>query len=208
MAIDTTDLSTINKLFNTNLVEALTSLQENTQMEDEHFATVAGAGFQSAMDNSVRAIGTFKHNELITKQVVTETNKALLVVADTGVKVSQKFSIDADVVRKDNQAVKQNLLLDKQALKVVQDTVFSLKQGVNMDKQVQQNCIIQAMDKAEGYNMGIGTAGLIPSQDMHTNFFIQNKALMLHGGITFNENGEAVYDNIVLGTYNVSPTAS
>lgn len=208
MAVDNTDLKSIFSMFTDELFTKVKDLQADTQMEDEHLATIVSEGVKSAMDSSVKALQVYKTNSLIDKQTLTEVQKALLVTADASVKNAQKISIEADKTRKDTQATKQNALLDKQALKVAADITFVGKQGTNMDKQVKQNCIIQAMDKAEGYNQGIGQAGLIPSQDMHTNFFIQNKALMLEGGVVFSATGKATLNGIVLGTYNVSPTAS
>jgi hypothetical protein len=100
-------------------------------------------------------------------------------------------------------------LLKKQVLKVEGDTTYTQHQTSNMDMQVRHNVIIQAMDKAATYNMGIGNAGLIPTAAMHTNFFVQNKALMADAGIKFATDGTTSFtpDNstssITLGTFNV-----
>ena len=275
--IDITDLAKVNKMFNDNLVEALTTLQQNTQMEDEHFSTVAGAGFQGAMDNSVKTIATFKNNELADARISNERKLGLIrdqqelaerlknggisytyiyyksyfnkdgarfdtteyftgdeidtvtISEDVeGVLTDFIYNLFEDIYRikdktlsngtqKSNYEAQRDLIL-KQFEKVKADITFVGKQGTNMDKQVMQNCIIQAMDKAEGYNQGIGQAGLIPSQAMHTNFFIQNKALLVEGGVTFVETGTgtgedpyvttAMLGEIELGVFVVNPTAT
>jgi predicted HNH restriction endonuclease len=161
---------------------------------------------------------------LIKEQTDTETQKAKLVEQDKNLRLEQIYTIKAKRKReqgatvdsdgvityasdKSSQVENQIELLKKQTLKVIKDTTYIEKQGTNMDKQVKQNCIIQAMDKAEGYNMGIGNAGLIPSQDMHTNFFVQNKALMLEGGVTFDGNIAKLGD-VTLGTFNIAASAT
>lgn len=225
MSEDQQQLKDLFNMFGDELKTLVTTIHEDTNMEDEHFATVVSNGIVGAMDSSVKALQVIKTNALVDQQIESEKNRTTFINEDIELKKEQKYTVIAKRKREQGATVnedgtitysndgtsqieKQIALLEKQAEKVVKDIWFTDKQGINMDKQVIHNCIIQAMDKAEGYNMGIGNAGLIPSQAMHTNFFIQNKALLIEAGIEFTENGEAKLGDIVLGTFNIAANAT
>jgi len=161
--------------------------------------TITGASYETATD------GTKSIYEI---QKDTESEKTDLVKNDAKLKKQQTYTVVAKRKREQGATVddtgnisyttdksshieKQIELLGEQIDKVEADRKYVKAQKTNMDKQVRHNAIIQAMDKAEGYNMGIGSAGLIPDQAMHTNFFIQNKALMLEAGVEFDDAGNA-----------------
>lgn len=216
MAVNNDDLKSIFKMFNDETFAQLKVFQADTQMEDEHLATVLGETIRGAMGSSVGALEVYKKLEVMDKDKEIKTQTAYTIIAkrkrEQGATVAQDGTITY-TADKSSQIENQIELLKKQALKVIADTTFVGKQGANMDLQVRHNCIIQAMDAAQGYNMGIGNAGLIPSQDMHTNFFVQNKALMCNAGVDFSATGEASFTpdgadaSIVLGTFKVDVTA-
>ncbi|MFW9625373.1 MAG: hypothetical protein ACMV1K_01410 [Sulfurospirillum sp.] len=215
MSIDTTDLKTLYKLFNDDAFTKLQEFQKEIQIEDEYLATVLGATVQASISGSINALELYKRMELMDEDKENKIQTNLTLVAKRVRELGATVGTDGELVYSSDMSSyieNQIDLVKKQILKVAQDTTFVIKQGANMDLQVRHNCIIQGMDAAQGYNLGIGNAGLIPSQDMHTNFFIQNKALMLNAGISFDENGLATLkpDNkdtvINLGTYKVDVT--
>ncbi len=177
-----------------------------------------------ASTTSVRDAQSTKDLAVKTAQITSEGKRAAVMEEDANIKKQTAYTIIAKRKReqgvvessgtlsysndKTSQIENQIELLKKQASKVTADTGFVGKQGTNMDMQVRHNCIIQAMDAAQGYNMGIGNAGLIPSQSMHTNFFVQNKALMLNAGVSFSGNDarftpDGTTQSVTLGTYSV-----
>lgn len=215
MTIDTTNLQRLYKLFNDEAFSKLQEFQREIQMEDEHLATVLGETIRASITGCVSALELYKRIEVMDEDKEQKKQTTLTIIAkrvrEQGAMIGEDGAL---LYSTDMSSYMENQieLLKKQILKVVEDTGFVVKQGKNMELQVRHNCIIQGMDASQGYNMGIGNAGLIPSQDMHTNFFIQNKALMLNAGIVFDANGLASFtpDNqqnvIELGTYKVDVT--
>jgi hypothetical protein len=186
-------------------------------MSGEEQAGVISTLLDSAMRNSLSAIrlgaeldimaeqkeSEKKKASLIDKQVATETKKASLVEADTELKKHQRYSVIAQRKRQQGATVDTNgnityssdgsSLIEKQIDKVQADKDFVVTQKTEMEKQVKHNAIIKGMSSMSDYVMGIGGAGLQPSQAMHTNFFSGHKILFLEAGASIDSSGNVTY---------------
>jgi hypothetical protein len=140
---------------------------------------------------------------LLDKQQLTETKKATLVEADTELKKHQRYSVIAQRKRQQGVGVDDDgnitydsdgfSLVEKQIAKVQADKEFVDTQKTEMEKQVKHNAIIKGMSSMSDYVMGIGNAGLQPSQAMHTNFFSGHKILFLEAGASIDSSGNVTY---------------
>jgi len=164
MAIVTTDLETIYNEFLTKGIEQLAQLQKDTQMEDEQFASASSSVIIGAMANSAKALEVLKRNELMDKQIQTEVNKALDVISSTAVRDAQSAQ---DIINK--QA--QKILIDKQVLKLVEDTLFTAQQKAELIRSVDFNNKIKALDSYADMIGTMGAGGLIVSSNMWSTLF-------------------------------------
>jgi len=119
-----------------------------------------------------------KQTDSVGKDIENKTEQKYTVIA----KRKRELGATTDKNGKISYTKDKSSLIEKQIEYQGSQTTYIGKQGTNLDKQVKQNCLIQAMDKLEGYNMGIGNAGLIPNSTMHTNFFSIAKTLVEEGG--------------------------
>ena len=100
MAIDTKDMETIFDNFLDKTTQKITTLYNDTNMEDEHFATIAGTVISTSMNSSVNAYESIKRCQLIDKQIITEEKKALDISSSTAVRDAQSAK-DLDVKSQD-----------------------------------------------------------------------------------------------------------
>ena len=200
---DTTDLKNIFSAFSSELKTLVIGIQQETNMEDEYFSNVVSQGIIGAMDSSVRAMSVFKDNSLKDEQIITiqaERKRNLGVTVDeNGV---LQFSTDGN-----STIEKQQQLLAQQIAKTTADKNFVETQKTEMEAQVKHNAIIKAMDALADYVMGLGGGGLIPSSSMHTNFFAQNKILLLEAGATFSGN-TIQWKGVNIATFDTAATAT
>ena len=176
MAIDVTDLSLVYETFLGKSTDKLKDLQTATQMEDEHFAGAVSNVIASAMENSIRSLQVIKTNELIDAQIATERKRTLDVVSTTAVRDANST---VDVINKG----KQGLLYDKQALKLIADTLFVEKQTLELGRSVEFNNNIKALDSYADMIGTMGAGGLVISSDMWTTFFEMVHALNENGSV-------------------------
>ncbi len=189
----------VNIYFDNFLTKSKTILQElftDGDMGGEDKANVISAVIGKCIDASLKAPN-------LRMQLGTETEKKLLVTADKNLKVHQMYSVIAQRKRHQGCTVTDagvftytsdgTSLIEKQILKVEADKNFVTTQKTEMEKQVKQNAIIKGMDSMSDYVMGIGNAGLKPSQAMHTNFFAGHKILFLEAGAIIDNAGAVSY---------------
>lgn len=176
MAIDITDLSLIYDTFLTKSTDKLANLQTATQMEDEHFAGAVSTVIAAAMENSIRSLQVIKTNQLLDAQIATELNKAIDVASTTAVRNSNS---NADIINK----TKQGVLLDKQALKLIVDTLFVEKQTLELGRSVEFNNNIKALDSYADMIGTMGAGGLVISSDMWSTLFAMIQVLNANGSI-------------------------
>ena len=120
--ISTKEIDTIFDNFLTKTIKKIELLYFETNMEDEHFATVASNVIASAMETSVNAYVSLKKSGLIDQQIAmsvaqeaTELNKALDIASSTAVRNAQSEK-DLEIKSKDM------LLKDQQiAMSVAQE---------------------------------------------------------------------------------------
>lgn len=170
MAIDVTDLSTVYDTFLDKSTEKLKDLQTATQMEDEHFAGAVSNVIAAAMENAIRSLQVIKTNELIDAQIATEQKKMLDVISTTAVRDANSA---VDVINKG----KQGVLYDKQALKLIADTLFVEKQTLELGNSVLFNNNIKALDSYADMIGTMGAGGLVISSDMWSKFFAMVQSL-------------------------------
>ena len=99
MAIETADIETIINNLSNSLLEKLTALQQDTQMEDEHFATTVSSAIVSSVEGGIKLAGLAKQNALIDK--------------DIALKSQQIAESVARVTRENSQSSKELLVMDK-----------------------------------------------------------------------------------------------
>jgi hypothetical protein len=189
----------INIYYDNFLSKSKTTLQEffnDGDMSGEDKANVISAVVGKCIDASLKAPN-------LRSQLDTESEKKALVTADKNLKKHQMYSVIAQRKRQQGATVDDNgnitytsdnsSLIEKQITKVQADKEFVTTQKTEMEKQVKHNAIIKGMDSMSDYVMGIGNAGLKPSQAMHTNFFAGHKILFLEAGATIDNAGAVTY---------------
>ncbi|MDT8337578.1 MAG: hypothetical protein RQ763_00120 [Sulfurimonas sp.] len=107
---------------------------------------------------------------MLTAQQATELKKALDIVSTTAVRNANSA---ADIINK----TKQGVLLDKQALKLIVDTLFVEKQTLELGRSVEFNNNIKALDSYADMVGTMGAGGLVISSDMWTTLFAMINAL-------------------------------
>jgi hypothetical protein len=215
----------INGYYDNFLAKGKTTLLELIQtgdMSGEEQAGVISKLLSDSMANSLNAIKLSAELELTDSRKKTEDKKALLVVADTELKKHQKYSVIAQRKRQQGCTVSDagvftytsdnSSLIEKQITKVGKDAEFVNTQKEEMAKQVKHNAIIKGMESMSDYVMGIGNAGLKPSQAMHTNFFAGGKILFLEAGAKIDSAGAVTYDingtTQTIATFDTGATAT
>jgi hypothetical protein len=200
---DKEDLKQILNMFGTEVKTLVLDIQQETNMEDEYFSNVVSQGIIGAMDSSVRALSVFKDNTLKDEQILTvkaERQRNLGVTVDANGVLN--FSSEGN-----STIEKQQQLLAEQIKKMIADKNFIETQKTEMEAQVKHNAVIKAMDALADYVMGLGGGGLIPSSSMHTNFFAQNKILLLEAGATF-EGNILQWKGVNIATFDTAATAT
>ncbi|MBE0498578.1 MAG: hypothetical protein IBX43_04975 [Campylobacterales bacterium] len=149
MPVPTTDIETIIDNISDKMFTRIKTLQEDTQMEDEHFATVVSTAITGSIDAAIRIVELNKRNELVDKQIATETNKALDIISTTAVRNAQ--------------SAQDILVKAAQVTQITEEKNYTMAKSAVTTNSRLDNLVIEALKAQQQQLATVGAGGLVPS---------------------------------------------
>lgn len=166
MVLDTKDLETILDVFNTKTKDLLLQISTETNMEDEHFATVTSETIKNSFDSSVRALQIYKQNELVEQQILAEQIK------NGGLHFTYTYyvSTDAEVVAGTKKVgdVKTKTLATGTTKSIYE---LEMETEKNRANGFIDNLRIKRAEQLSNTIFGLGAGGLKPNASLWGQFF-------------------------------------
>lgn len=214
------ELEIILNTFKPFIKDTLAEIQNSHNLSDDVVGNIISQTVLGSIQSSVSYIEVKKRVTLIEKQKDD-------LQASIDLKTEQKIYKQAERLRNlgvslfnnalrldtsGKSVAEQNIaLLKNQTLKVLADKTSTENKDKLLKDQVLHNVAIQNMKSQSDFINAVTLNGLVPNQEMYTNFFLNSKALLYYQGATIGTDGKVkikVNDSDVeLGTFKVDAQA-